>query len=76
MTDPLAAAVPRAAELLGCSAKTVHKMIATGQLRAVMLAGKKVVPMVEIRRVLGDDRADTPTVGEVLRLAAELAGSQ
>jgi excisionase family DNA binding protein len=40
------------ARLLGVSTKTVERMRKDGQIRSVMVRGKVIVPMSEIKRVL------------------------
>lgn len=56
----LAVSIQTAAELLDCSAATVRRAIECGQLRAVRLMGKVLVPMVEIERHLGIERGSPP----------------
>ena len=72
-TDPLAHSVSRTARLLGCSDNTVRRMIATGQLRAVRLCGRVVVPVVAIDELLGVER-QAPSPDDLVKAFAALVG--
>jgi excisionase family DNA binding protein len=74
LTDPLAYSVSRTAKLLGCSDNTVRRMIATGQLRAVRLCGRVVVPVVAIEKLLGVER-QTPTPDDLVKAFVALIGA-
>jgi excisionase family DNA binding protein len=73
MTEPLVYTVARTAELLGCSDNTVRRMISNGQLRAVRLCGKTVVPVVAIEELLGVHR-QTPSADDLVKAFAALVG--
>ncbi len=70
--EPLAVPVTEAARLLGLRRESVYRCIAAGELRAVVLGGRKLVPMVELERVLGIERAAGPTVEDFCRSLVEL----
>ena len=52
----LAVSISKAAKLLDCSPATVRRAIERGELRAVRLMGKLIVPVVELERYLGIER--------------------
>ena len=55
----LAYRVDEVAELLGVSKATIHRAIATGQLRAIKLAKKSyVIPVSVVNALLGVNTAD------------------
>ena len=73
MTEPLAYTVARTAKLLGCSDNTLRRMISSGQLRAVRLCGKLVVPLVAIEELLGVHRP-SPSPDDLVKAFAALVG--
>ncbi len=68
--EPLAVPVTEAARLLGLRREAVYRCITAGELRAVVLGGRKLVPMVE--RVLGIERGSGPTVEDFCRSLVKL----
>jgi excisionase family DNA binding protein len=74
MSDPLAYSVSRTAKLLGCSDNTVRRLITSGQLRAVRLCGRVVVPVVAIEELLGVER-QAPSPDDLLKAFAALVGA-
>lgn len=71
MTDRLAYRVAEAARLLGVSERTVRRLVASGQLRAVTVGGIVLVPRAELDRLLEGDPASQ--AGPIPREARELA---
>lgn len=71
--EKLALSVPKAAEAMDCTPDTVRKMVARGDLRAVRLMGKLVIPIVEIERYLGIER-QAPAPQELVEAFAKLLG--
>lgn len=62
--EPLAVTVPEAARLLGVSAALVYEMIARGELKAVRLGRRLVVPIANLRELIGagnDGWSSVPT---------------
>jgi excisionase family DNA binding protein len=72
--EPLAYGVSRTAKLLGCSDNTVRRMISSGQLRAVRLCGRVVVPVVAIEELLGVQRP-SPSAHDLVKAFAALVGA-
>jgi excisionase family DNA binding protein len=70
---PLAYSVAQTAEALGCSETTVRRMIASGQLQAVRLCGRVVVPVVAIEKLLGMER-QPPSPDVLVKAFAALVG--
>lgn len=56
--EPLAVTVPEAARLLGVSTALLYEMIARGELNAVRLRRRLVVPVASLRELIavGGDR--------------------
>jgi excisionase family DNA binding protein len=69
----MAYSVGRTAQLLGCSDNTVRRMINNGQLRAVRLCGRLVVPVVALEELLGVQRPN-PSAVELVKAFAALVG--
>jgi len=51
--EPLAVTVPEAARLLGVSPALAYELIARGDLKAVRLGRRLVVPVASLRELLG-----------------------
>ena len=74
MTDEqLAVSISKAAKLLDCSPATVRRAIERGELRAVRLMGKLIVPVVELERYLGIERPK-PSSEALVDAFAKLVG--
>lgn len=71
--DRLAVSIARAAQLLDCSPATVRRAIERGEIRAVRLMGKVIVPVVELERHLGIERAN-PSPEALVQAFAKLVG--
>ena len=71
--EPLAVSIPKAAKLLDCSPATVRRAIDRGEIRAVRLMGKVIVPVVELERHLGIERP-TPSPEALVDAFARLVG--
>lgn len=69
----LALSVPKAAAVLDCSADTIRKMVDRGDLRAIRLMGKVAIPVVELERICGVERAQ-PAPKELVEAFAKLLG--
>ncbi|MGC8968416.1 MAG: helix-turn-helix domain-containing protein [Thermus sp.] len=52
-TEPWAISVSEAARRLGLGRTTVYRLIWRGELRAVKLGSRTLIPVEEVRRVLG-----------------------
>lgn len=65
--------IAHAAEVLDSSVDLIRRGIRRGEIRSVKLLGKTLVPVVEVRRILGLD-TEPPSPRELLELAAKLAG--
>jgi hypothetical protein len=50
----LAVSVPDAAQSLGVSVGLLYKEIGAGRIRVVRIAGRTVIPMSELTRIIGD----------------------
>lgn len=62
--EPLAVTVPEAARLLGVSAALVYEMIARGELKALRLGRRLVVPIASLRALIeaaDDGRSAAPS---------------
>lgn len=70
----LAVSIPNAAEMLDCSTATVRRAIERGDIRAVRLLGKVIVPVVELERPLGIERPK-PAPQELVDAFARLVGA-
>jgi excisionase family DNA binding protein len=71
--EQLAVSIPKAADLLDCSSATVRRAIERGEIRAVRLLGKVIVPMVELERLLGVERPK-PAPQQLVDAFARLVG--
>lgn len=45
--------VPEVAELLGVSAETIYRQVRSGEMRAVRIGRRLVVPVVDVEQLLG-----------------------
>ncbi len=70
--EPLAVPVAEAARLLGLRRESVYRTINAGELRAIVLGGRKLVPVVELERVLGIERASGPNFEDFCKSLVEL----
>ena len=70
----LAVSIPKAAEMLDCSSATVRRAIERGEIRAVRLLGKVIVPVAELERLLGIERPK-PAPQELVDAFARLVGA-
>ena len=52
---PETLAVPYVAALLGISRAAAYRVVAAGQIRALRLGRRLLVPRAELRRLLGED---------------------
>ena len=52
--EPLALSVAEAARVLRVSRTTLYRMAWRGMIRFVKLGGRTIIPMSEIRRLLGE----------------------
>jgi excisionase family DNA binding protein len=52
--EPLALSVAEAARVLRVSRTTVYRLAWCGKIRVVKVGGRTIVPMSEIRRLLGE----------------------
>lgn len=52
--EPLALSVAEAARVLRVSRTTIYRMAWRGMIRLVKLGGRTLVPMSEVRRLLGE----------------------
>lgn len=48
-----------AASFLGLGRTSIYAMLASGKLRSVRLSGRRLIPRVELRRVLAEVLAET-----------------
>jgi excisionase family DNA binding protein len=71
--EQLAVSISKAAKLLDCSPATVRRAIERGELRAVRLMGKLIVPVVELERYLGIERPK-PSPEALVDAFAKLVG--
>lgn len=71
--EQLAVSISKAAKLLDCSPATVRRAIERGELRAVRLMGKLIVPVVELDRYLGIERPK-PSPEALVDASAKLVG--
>lgn len=60
MTGRLALTVKEAAAALGVGKDAIYKAINRGDLRAVKLGGRLLVPQIELNRMLGVDGSPEP----------------
>ncbi len=72
--EQLAVSVPKAAKMLDCSSATVRRAIERGDIRAIRLLGKVIVPVVELERLLGIER-QTPAPEQLVDAFARLVGA-
>lgn len=72
--DKLAYSVREAAEAMGVSPDLVRRLIGTGELRSVRLAGRVVIPVVEVESLLGIKR-EAPDPRQLLEAFARLVGA-
>ncbi len=70
--EPLAVPVAEAARLHGLRRESVYRAINAGELRAIVLGGRKLVPVVELERVLGIQHASGPSVEDFCKSLVEL----
>ena len=71
--EQLAVSISKAAKLLDCSPATVRRAIERGELRAVRLMGKVIVPVVELERYRGIERPK-PSPEALVDAFAKLVG--
>ena len=57
--------VREAGEVLSVGRDSVYRMIRDGEIRGVRLGGRQLVPVVEILRIVGEERPVLPTPEEV-----------
>lgn len=57
LMDPLLANKKQAAEALNVSQRTIHNMIARGELRAKRIGRRVLIPVAELRRLAQGARA-------------------
>lgn len=55
--DPLAVSVEEAARMIGISRRHLYELIHRRELRTVMIGARRVVPIAELRALLGDREA-------------------
>jgi excisionase family DNA binding protein len=55
-TEPLAVRIGDAATLLGVTRQHLYHLVARGELRTVTLGRARLVPMSELRRIVGEDK--------------------
>ena len=60
MKERLALSVKEAAETLGVGKELIYRAINRGELRAVRLGGRVMVPRIELERLLGMETAPRP----------------
>jgi excisionase family DNA binding protein len=49
----LAFSIPEVARLLAVSERTIYRQVAAGEIRALSVGYRKVIPVVEIERLIG-----------------------
>jgi excisionase family DNA binding protein len=57
--NPLLASKKEAAEALNVSPRTIHNLIARGELRAKRIGRRVLIPIAELQRLACADRAST-----------------
>ena len=72
--EVLAVRIPEAARRLSVSRDTVAAAITRGDIRSVRFGGCVLIPVAELERILGIERAEQPTPKELLEMAAALVG--
>lgn len=58
-TPRFAYPIPETAHLLGISTRSVYRLLASGDLRAVLICGRRRVPAVELERLTKPQAAAT-----------------
>lgn len=59
----LALRVNDACAALGVSRSTLYQLISGGKLKTAMIAGRRVIPMSELARLLSESMTDSRTLG-------------
>jgi excisionase family DNA binding protein len=72
--EKLAYSVKEAATAMGVSPDLVRRLIDTGELRSVRLAGRVVIPVVEVEQLLGI-RREAPAPRQLVEAFAKLVGA-
>jgi excisionase family DNA binding protein len=59
LAAPLAATIEQAADTLGVSRWTIHRLLVAGQIRSVKIGAARRIPMVELTRLLTEGEVST-----------------
>lgn len=58
VVEPMAVGINDAVQILGLSRSTLYKLFSEGKIRLIKIAGRRLVPMAEIKRLLYEESLD------------------